>query len=85
MKTKKTKLTLKKDTIANLNDLKLANVYGGNETDITCFCTVEYTDCKQCQIEPGNTDDGCTYGWSLEGACFTKTSCRCTTYCTDGC
>lgn len=83
MKIKKRKLTLGKSTIANLDKLKLARIFGGEETT-TCG-TIEFTGCKDCQIEPGYTDEGCSYGWSLESACFTLTSCRCTTYCTDGC
>lgn len=70
MKTKKAKLTLKKATIANLNAFELANVYGGDVTDITCYCTAEYTNCKQCQIEtnPGEqTVDWC--GMSMVGGC----------------
>jgi hypothetical protein len=54
MKTKKSKLTLKKATIANLNNLELANVYGGVETDGCTFtdcCTFDFTNCKLCQIE----------------------------------
>jgi hypothetical protein len=82
MKLKKQKLTLGKSTIANLNDLKLANVYGGAETDGCTFtdcCTFDFTNCKLCQIEL--TDADCTTTWSVNSACFTETSCRCTTYC----
>ncbi|NIM12039.1 MAG: rSAM-modified peptide [Candidatus Aminicenantes bacterium] len=78
MKTKKQKLTLKKATIANLNDLELANVYGGGETDdctLTCECNSELTDCKQCQIETGNTEEPTCEPWTNYSVCWTQAVC----------
>jgi hypothetical protein len=68
MKLKKQKLTLGKSTIANLNNLELANVYGGIETVSLCV-----TDCKQCQIETISTEDPLSY----ESGCYTIVTYSC--------
>jgi hypothetical protein len=60
MKPKRQKLTLGKSTIANLNDLELANAYGGTRTPPTTTLAAEcqsfyVTDCKDCMIETDYT------------------------------
>jgi hypothetical protein len=63
MKPKKQKLTLGKSTIANLNDLELANAHGGTRytpdpptTTQAAECQSFWvTDCKDCWIETDYT------------------------------
>jgi hypothetical protein len=52
MKTKKAKLTLKKSTIANLNDLKLADIRGGVLTELPCHSEIN----TKCPEECPETD-----------------------------
>ena len=73
MKTKKAKLTLKKATIANLNDLKLAGIRGG-QTVLPCH-SVPNTDCpEQCpetdQTLPIVCPDPITYALTCQ--CVTE-------------
>lgn len=67
MKAKKRKLALNKTTVANLNMVDLAKVFGGDFSDLT--------DCKYCHSETiGDTEDGCV-PWTDWSQCYTKTTC----------